>query len=227
MNPALPNQTKHIISHYDAALYQLRNDVVTMFNLTSTLLETAFLALSTRNCDLCDQAAVQDQALKLLEKQVNQEGLSLLVRFHPVATDLRQVISAMKVSTNLERIADQSVIIAQRARRLNSRSFAIDVELVVSPYRHAHSIFFDSMRAFVGSDCAVASSLKLRDQELEALTTTIGEKLVHRATLEPDNVPSYLDLIFVSRALKRIGDHATHIGEDSFWRDQAVDISQA
>ena len=81
------------------------------------------------------------------------------------------------------------------------------------------------MRGFVEGVCKLAQALKPRDEGLDKLTTNINEELVSRATLDAENVPTYLDLIFVSRALKRIGDHATNIGGDSFWRDQAMDIS--
>jgi len=220
-------QTKHILSSYDTALYGVRNDVLMMSSLTDRSLQTAFEALLTRNNEICDQVIAEDEQIDMLEKQVDQDGVKLLVRFHPVASDMRQVVSAMKVSTNLERIGDQSVTIARRAKRLNSRFSLTEVALLEPPYRLALGIFHDSIRAFAESDCALARTLKPRDKELDALTTDIGEKLVVRATTHSENVPGYLDLIFISRALERIGDHATNIGEDSFWRDQATDIRHA
>ena len=80
------------------------------------------------------------------------------------------------------------------------------------------------MRAFADGDYELARTLKQKDTELDALTRDLSEKLVARATADSESVPSYLDLIFVARALERIGDHATNIAEDSFWRDQAADI---
>jgi phosphate transport system protein len=220
----MPEQTKRISSSYDAALYGLRSDVLMMSSLTDRILQTAFEAFLTRNSELCDQVVAEDEEIDTLEKQVDQDGVGLLVRFHPVATDMRQVVSAMKVSTNLERIGDQSVTIARRAKRLNFRSLASEVALLEPAYRRALAIFRDSIRAFAESDCTLAQTLKPRDRELDALTTDIAEKLVARATADSENVPSYLDLIFVGRALERIGDHATNIGKDSFWRDQATNI---
>jgi phosphate transport system protein len=137
---------------------------------------------------------------------------------------MRQVISAMKVSTNLERVGDQSVIIARRAKRLNSRPAVHEVALLEPAFHLALSIFRDSVRAFAEGDCEVALTLKRRDKELDALTSELDEKLLGRASEDPESMPSYLDLIFVSRALERIGDHATNIAEDSFWREQASDI---
>jgi phosphate transport system protein len=220
----MPDQVKHISSSYDAALYGLKNDVLMMSSLTDRILQAAFEGLMARNSELCDQVIAEDEEIDTLEKQVDQEGVSLLIRFHPVASDMREVVSAMKVSTNLERVGDQSVTIARRAKRLNGRHLVSEVALLEPAYRLALAIFRDSIRAFAERDCALAQTLKARDKELDVLTTDIGEKLVARATADPENVPSYLDLIFVGRALERIGDHATNIAEDSFWRDQATDI---
>jgi phosphate transport system protein len=195
-----------------------------MSSLTDRIFQTAFEAFLTRNSEVCDQVIADDEEIDTLEKQVDQDGVGLLIRFHPVASDMRQVVSAMKVSTNLERVGDQSVTIARRAKRLNFRPLVSEVALLEPAYRQALMIFRDSIRAFAEGDCPLAQTLKLRDKELDALTADVGEKLVTRASADPANVPSYLDLIFIGRALERIGDHATNIGEDSFWRDQATDI---
>ena len=215
---------KHISSSFDAALYGLKNDVLMMSSLTDRIFQEAFEALLKRDEALCDQVIAEDDQIDLLEKQVDQDGVNLLIRFHPVASDMRQVISAMKVSTNLERVGDQSVSIARRAKRLNRRPPVSETALLEPSYRLALSIFRDSVRAFAEGDCNLALTLKPRDKELDAFTTEFSEKLVVRATTDPESVPSYLDLIFISRALERTGDHATNIAEDAFWRDQAADI---
>jgi phosphate transport system protein len=80
------------------------------------------------------------------------------------------------------------------------------------------------MRAYAGGDSQPALALHLKARALDVLTHDLSEKLVERATMNSELVPSYLDLIFVARALERIGDHAANIAEDSFWRDQAIDI---
>ena len=220
----MPEQAKHISSSFDAALYGLRNDVLMMSSLTDRILQAAFEALLNRNNELCDLVISEDAEIDTLEKQVDQNGVSLLIRFQPVATDLREVISAMKISTNLERVGDYAVTIARRAKGLNSRPGVPEVNLLEPAYQSAVAIFRDSIRAFAEADCELARTLKPRDRELDILTRDISEKLVGRATVNSEFVVSYLDLIFVARALERIGDHATNIAEDSFWRVQAADI---
>jgi len=195
-----------------------------MSSLTDRILQTAFEALLNRNNELCDHVISEDAEIDTLEKQVDQNGVSLLIRFQPVASDLREVISAMKISTNLERVGDHAVTIARRAKGLNSRATVPEVILLEPAYQSAVAIFRDSMRAFAEADCELARTLKPRDRELDTMTSDISEKLVARATADSEFVVSYLDLIFVARALERIGDHATNIAEDSFWRVQAADI---
>jgi phosphate transport system protein len=195
-----------------------------MLSLTDRIFQNAFEALLRRDSELCDHVVAEDEEIDILEKQVDEDGVKLLIRFHPVASDMREVVSEMKVSANLERIADQSVSIARRAKHLNNRPAVRELALLEPPYRLAVTIFRDSIRAFADADYELARTLKLEDRELDALTDDVNEKLVQRATLDPELVPSYVDLIFVARALERIGDHATNIAEDSFWRDQAADI---
>jgi phosphate transport system protein len=151
-------------------------------------------------------------------------GISLLVRFQPFASDMREVISAMKISTSLERIADQFVTIARRAKRLNARPAMRELALLEPNYHLALLIFRDSIRAFADGDCEHARTLKLKDRELDALTDKLTDSLSEVVAHDSVWVPGYLDLIFVARAFERIGDNSANIAEDSFWRDQAEDI---
>ena len=170
-----------------------------MSSLTDRIFQTAFEALLKRDSELCDHVVAEDEEIDILEKQVDQGGVNLLLRFHPVASDMREVVSAMKISANLERIADQSVTIARRAKRLNNRPALRELALLEPPYRLAVTIFRDSIRAFADADYELARTLKLEDRKLDALTNDVNEKLVERASWDPELVPSYVDLIFVAQ----------------------------
>jgi len=217
-------RAKHISSSFDVALYGLKNDVLMMSSLTDRIFQTAFEALLKRDTELCGHVIAEDEEIDNLEKQVDQDGVNLLIRFHPVAFDMREVVSAMKVSSHLERIADKSVSIARRAKHMNSRPSVRELALLEPAYRLALTIFHDSVRAFADGDYELALTLKLKDRQLDALTNDVNEKLAQRAALDSELLASYVDLIFVAHALERIGDHATNIAEDCFWRDQAADI---
>src|ERR1700694_5006101 len=100
----MAERSKHIISSFDAALDVLKNDVLMMSSFTDQNFQTAIEALLNRDSELCNQVIADDEEVDILEKKIDQDGINLLLRFHPVASDMREVIAAMKASTNLERI---------------------------------------------------------------------------------------------------------------------------
>ena len=215
---------KHISTSFDAALDSLKNDALMMSSLAERLLENAMQGLLRRDSDLCNLAIADDEEVDILEMQIDKEGVDLMIRYHPVASDIRQVISTMKLSLNLERIADQSVLIARRAKKLNLLANVPEVSLLEPLYRESINILRDSLRAFVDGDTELALSLKPRDRNVDILNTEVNDKLAERMASDPERVPLYLNLIFIARALERVGDHATNIAEDAFWQEQAEDI---
>lgn len=220
----MPGRGKHINTEFDSALNGLKNDVLMMSSLTERLLENAIQGLLKRDGDLCNLTIADDEEVDLLEKQIDKQGIEVMIRFQPVASDMRLVIAVMKLSANLERTADQSVIIARRAKKLNQKPAVPEISLVEPLYRLAISIFRDSLRAFTDGDSELALRLKPRDRELDALNAALGDRMMERMATDPEQVPVYLSIIFIARALERVGDHATNIAEDAFWQAHAEDI---
>ena len=215
---------KHISTSFDSALDSLKNDALMMSSLAERLLERAMQGLLQRDTDLCNAAIADDEEIDVLEKQIDQEGVNLMIRYHPVASDIRQVISTMKMSSNLERIADQSVTIARRAKKLHLLPNLPEISLLEPLYQEAIGIVRDSLRAFVDGDTELAVKLKPRDRHLDFLNAAFQDKMAERMAGDPDNVQVYFNLIFIARALERVGDLATNIGEHAFWQEQAEDI---
>src|SRR5213080_4494111 len=110
---------KHILGSFDEALSSLRNNVLMMSSLTERSLDRAIRGLLERDDNLCANAIADDEEIDQLEKQIDKDGVDILLRYQPVASDLRRVVAAMKLSSNLERMADQATTIARRARKLN------------------------------------------------------------------------------------------------------------
>jgi phosphate transport system protein len=127
-------RAKHIRSSFDAALYGLKNDVLMMSSLTDRIFQTAFEGLLKRDSELCDHVVAEDEEIDILERQVDQDGVNLLIRFHPVASDMREVVSAMKVSSNLERIGDHATNIAEDSFW---RDQAADIRHTYSPKKES------------------------------------------------------------------------------------------
>ncbi|MEY2518822.1 MAG: phosphate transport system protein [Verrucomicrobiota bacterium] len=215
---------KHILATFDEALSSLRNSVLMMSSLTERSLDRAITGLLQRDDELCAIAIADDEEIDQLEKQVDKDGIDLLLRFQPVASDLRRVVSAMKLSSNLERMADQGTNIARRARKLNQHPALPEAELIRPMYAHAMAMFKDSIDAYVREDVQLARSVVPRDQVLDDLNSSAGRRLIERMAEDPEQLRGYLNLIFVSRCLERVGDHATNMAEDAVYAAAAEDI---
>jgi phosphate transport system protein len=214
----------HILGTFDEALGSLRNNVLTMSSLTERSLERALNGLLQRDDELCTTAIADDEEIDQLEKQVDKDGVDLLLRFQPVASDLRRVVSAMKLSGNLERVADQAVKIARKARKLNRHPALAETGLIEPMREHAMGMFKDSVDAYIREDVELAMTLKARDKTLDELNAKASKALIQRMAEDPDQLRGYLNLMFIARHLERVGDHATNIAEDAVYAAAAEDI---
>lgn len=216
--------SKHILGTFDEALATLRNNVLMMASLTERSLDNALTGLLERDDDLCTTAIADDEEIDQLEKQVDQDGIDLLLRFQPVASDLRRVVSAMKLCSNLERMADQAVNIARKARKLNRHPALPELELIGPMRQHAMKMFKDSVDAFVHENVDLARGLKARDKALDEMNSNASRRFIERMAQDPDQLRGYLNLMFIARHLERVGDHATNIAEDAVYAAAAEDI---
>src|SRR5207249_10675635 len=123
----------------------LRSNVMMMASQTERSLNRALKGLMTRDDELCALAIADDEEIDQLEKQIDKDGIDLLLRFQPVASDLRRVVSAMKLSSNLERMADQATNIARKARKLNQHPPLPEVLWITPIQEHAMSIIRDAV----------------------------------------------------------------------------------
>jgi phosphate transport system protein len=202
---------RHILGTFDEALASLRNNVLMMSSLTERSLDRAMKGLFQRDDDLCAHA-------------IDRDGVAILLRFQPVASDLRRVVAAMKLSSNLERMADQATTIARRARKLNQHPPLPEAELIRPLYEQAMSMFKDSVDAFVREDVDLGRAVVPRDEKLDDLNHAASRKLIERMAQDPEQLRGYLNLIFIGRCLERVGDHATNIAEEAVYAAAAEDI---
>ena len=128
---------------------------------------------------MCNQVIVDDEEIDLLEKQVDQNGIELLIRFQPVATDLRQVISTMKLGGNLERLVAQAVRIAKRSRKLNKAPILDDTHRLEPMFNEALAILKDSIQAFVEGNVELALSTKAMNKQLDEQNRELGRVSRH------------------------------------------------
>lgn len=220
----MESKAPHIIREFDEAFQQLGKTVSTMASQSLLNLERAVTSLSSRDIDLCRAVIADDNDVDDAERRIDAAGLEILVRFHPVASDLRKVITSMKVAANLERISDHAVNIAKRAKKMLSKPEIPEIKLVEPVYHLAYALLKDSLLAYTDQNAALGASLRERDREIDRTHKRVIGTLSERIEGGGEMTEAYLHLIFVVRSLERVGDLAVNIGEDAVFLDRAEDI---
>jgi len=214
----------HILRDFDHAISELRSDVLGMAAKTRLNLERAIRALFERNSELANAVIADDDEVDDLERVIDRVGMEILMRYHPVATDLRLVIASMKIAMNLERVSDHATGIAKRARKISASRELADVNLIEPLYTLADQLLRDAVTAYSDGDTALGASLHARDKELDRLhkeaTATYGRRIDESAGGSED----YVHLILIVRSLERVGDLAVNIGEDAVFLESARDL---
>ena len=214
----------HTLAGFEQALKEARENVLRMASIAEQNLESAVRGLLMRNAELCNEAIVEDDEVNNLERRIDAESFEILMRYNPVATDLREVISGMKVANNLERISDEAQNIGRRARKILKHPEIAEVALVEPLYEAALSLLRDGMKSYAEGDTDLALSLYGRDRQLDKAHKNVIRELTKQIDNEEVRVKSFLHLIFIVRSLERVGDHAVNIAEDGIFLESATDI---
>lgn len=220
----MSSQAPHILHEFDAAITTLRGDVLSMASKTRVNLERSITALFERNRDLANSVIADDDEVDDLERSVDRVGMDILARFQPVASDLRFVISSMKIAMNLERISDHATNIAKRAKKLGTNDELPDANLIEPLYTLADHLLRDAIAAYSDNDAALGASLHLRDKELDKLHKQATATFNGRIDTAVGRGQDYVHLILIVRSLERVGDLSVNIGEDAVYLEAARDL---
>jgi phosphate transport system protein len=220
----MPSSSRHILGTFEDALNALKKHALMMASLTERSLTKAATGLFDRDDQLCNAVIADDQEIDQLEIRMDREGTDVLLRFHPVASDLRRVVASMKFSTDVERVADQAVNIARKARKLNVVPPLPETALIEPLYQFAFAMFRDSVQAYGNDDMDLARGLKARDKALDEMNARVANDLLDLMQRQPARVRDYIELLFIARHLERIGDHATNIAEEAVRAATAEEI---
>ncbi|PAZ01187.1 MAG: phosphate transport system regulatory protein PhoU [Spartobacteria bacterium AMD-G4] len=215
---------RHILTNFEDALDNLRKNVLMMSSLSSRSLENARKGLFERDEDWCNTVIADDEEIDALEIQVDGEGMEIMLRFHPFASDLRNVIAAMKTSVNLERASDQSVGIARRARKLIALPLMPVTSRIEPIFNLASSVYNDAIKSYADNDIELARTIKGRDKDLDELNREFADNITEMMPQNPEHIRGFLELIFIARCLERIGDQAKTIAEDIIYAVSVKDI---
>lgn len=214
----------HILSTFNTALQELKETTLTMASGTQRNLQNAISGLLQRDKQLCNQAIADDDDEDRLEIEIDRLGMAAIIRFRPVAGDLRMVIGTMKTATNLERISDQAVSIAKRARKMVKQDELPDTTRVEGLYQVAASMLADAVTAYADGNSELALTVIGREKELKKTHKSTSRFFSKKLEGETDYYRAFLDLVFVCRWLERVGNLATNIAEDVIFEETSTDI---
>jgi phosphate transport system protein len=210
--------------HFESDLQALKNRLLGMGALVEERVHQAVESLMERRQDLADQVANGDRDVNDLQIEIDDRALKLLALQQPMATDLRLITSAIKINSDLERIGDQAVNIAENVLKLLPHPPLRAILNITRMAEIAEQMTRDSLDSFVKKDVALARSVLARDDEVDQLKDHVFRVLLTYMMADPGTIERALGLILISRNLERIADHATNIAEDVIFLVEAKDV---
>jgi phosphate transport system protein len=211
-------------AHFREQIEQLKARLLEMGGLAEERVRSSVRALVERSSLLTERVLKGDGPINAMHIEIDDRCLKLLALHQPMAVDLRAIMAAVKINTDLERVGDLAVNIAEVAQRYTSHppvKELIDIPLMV---RKAEEMLRDALDAYVREDTALAQRVLDEDDVLDGLKSQIFKDLLVLMTRDPSTIESSLDLILISRHLERIGDHATNIAEDVIFMVSGRDV---
>ncbi len=197
-----------------------------MGGLAETMIHKSVKALVDREDALVEAALAHEEEMDLLCIEIDDRCFTLLALRQPMASDLRFLVAGIKINSDLERIGDQAVSIALRARSLITQPELKPLIDIPRMARLAQEMVRQSLDAFVNKDTALARSVIEADDEVDMLRDQVFRELLTYMMGDPATIPRALDLILVSRHLERIADHATNIAEDVIYIVRGEDVRE-
>ncbi len=215
---------EHSSRQYEAELRELKDKLLMMGSRIEDLIKDSMQALIERDTELAKKVIAGDHPVNRLELEIDELCLKLLALRQPTAVDLRFITLGLKIVADLERVGDLAVNIAERAIELNDEPPLkpyIDLPKMVGLVQ---GMLKKALDAFVGEDVDLAQEVLKADDEIDALNYKIFEELVDYMGRDKDNIKRACRLMFVSRYLERIADHATNVAEMVIFMVQGRDI---
>ena len=210
--------------HLKDDLAQLKARLLQMGGLAEERVQAAMRALVAGDERALEEVVTGDEPLNQLQVEIDNRAFTALALHQPLAVDLRVIVAAVKINSDLERVGDLAVNIAEAALRylaLPPVKPLIDLPRMADI---AQGMLRDALDAFVRRDVELAQSVLKRDDQLDELKSQVFRELLTYMLQNPSTIEASLDLILVSRHLERIGDHATNVAEDVIFMVSARDV---
>ena len=206
-------QHNHIVKRYDDEQRALLDELIRMGQMAASQLEAGLDVVARRDDRPAERVVANDEAIDALERRINQDVIHL-IRRGPLAGDLRVILAALRVASDIERIGDYAANIAKRSLALNLAPPLPHTRGLATLGRMAVQQVRDVLDAYVKRDGAAALSVRERDAELDTLYTGLFRELLTYMMEDARAITPCTHLLFMAKNLERIGDHATNIAEN-------------
>jgi phosphate transport system protein len=212
------------VRHFQEELENMQARLLEMAGLAEEHVRLAVQGLMTRDVTLIDRAISGDEPLNQMHLDVDDRCFRLLALYQPMAIDLRAIVAAVKINSDLERVGDLAVNIGEASRQYIDHAPLKELIDIPRMGTVAQTMLRDALDAYVNGDVALARAVLNADDELDSLKTHVFCELLRYMLQDPTTTEPSLDLILISRHLERIGDHATNIAEDVIFMVSAQDV---
>jgi phosphate transport system protein len=210
--------------HFAEELEELNHRLLIMGDLAEERLRTAMQALLERDRALMANVVQGDEVINRLHLEIDDRCFKLLALYQPMAVDLRMIVAAVKINSDLERVGDLAVNVAEASERYIEHAPVkplIDIPRMGSM---AQRMLDEALKAFVSRDVELAQAVLTQDDVLDGLKDQIFRELLTYMLGDTGKIEPGIDLILISRHLERVGDHATNIAEDVIFIVEARDV---
>ena len=213
-----------VVPHFQDELEQLKRRLLEMGGLAEDRVRAAVEGLVSRDMAIVQHVLSGDTPINQLHIEIDNRCFTLLALYQPMAVDLRAIVSAVKINTDLERVGDLAINIAEAVTRYLRHAPVKELIDIPRMARIAQTMLRDALDAYVRRDTAMAQAVLDKDDELDGLKTQVFRELLTYMLQDPATIEPALDLILISRHLERIGDHATNLAEDVIFMVLAKDV---
>ena len=218
-----PDQTR--FRHFHDQLATLKQRMLDMSAKAEALIDLSVESLVHRDTAKADAVIDGDHEVDTLELEVEQLAVALLALQQPMARDLRFIIAAIKISSDLERVGDHAVNIAQSAQRLAAWGGTFELQPQIEDMaRRARQMLSDALDAFIRADGTLGREVCRMDDQVDALHNSVFRVLLTHMMADPRTINPSLEVLLVSRNLERVADLATNIGEDAVYLAEGKQI---